>query len=40
MANAYTTLAGKPQTNRLREGDVSANWKIKLKLIQETTVEV
>jgi len=40
MANAYTTLAGKPQRNRLRGGDVSANWNTKLKLIQETTFEV
>ena len=40
MANAYKTLDGKPQRNRLRGGDVSANWKIKLKLIQEIPVEV
>jgi hypothetical protein len=40
MANAYATLAGKPQRNRLRGGEESANWKITFKLMQENTGEV
>jgi hypothetical protein len=40
MANAYATLGGKPQRNRLRGAEETANWKITFKLMQETTVDV
>jgi hypothetical protein len=33
MTNTCTASAGKPQRNNLPGGDVSANWKIKLKQI-------